>query len=83
MERTDREHWGMLGKLLDEISKSGEDLVIGADGRVSPGQALKGCAVSYVNCRTKETEIQTLKEGETFCYGDWDGTTCVRKTFTC
>lgn len=42
-----------------------------------------GCVISYVNCRTKKTEIVSLQKGDTFAYGDWNGTRCVRKVYTC
>jgi hypothetical protein len=85
MEQSGREHWGELGKLLDEIAESGENIIIDTDGkfRLGDGTAKANCLVTYVNCRTKVTEMQSLTPGETFCYGDWDGTTCVRKTYTC
>lgn len=68
---------------LEQLHGSEKDLIIGPDGSVREAVALKGCVVSYVNCRTKKTEMVSLKPGETFGYGDWDGTRCVRKTFTC
>lgn len=81
---------------LSELERRGENVVVDAQGtEVSPGPSIEadrggridfapdGCAVTFVHCRTKKTVIQSLRPGETFGYGDWDGTHCVWKSFTC
>lgn len=70
-------------KCMETLRTIDRDLVISADGSVREAAPLKGCVVSYVNCRTKKTEIVSLKPGDTFAYGDWNGTRCVRKVFQC
>jgi len=67
----------------NELEASGRNVIVDKDGKEIDAKPAGGCAVSYVNCRTKKTEIVTLSPGQTFYYGDWNGTACVRKSFTC
>ena len=73
-----------------------EDVVIDSDGNmVEKADSIEegtdgtltvsatSCMVSYVDCKSKTTKIQTLRKGDTFYYGDWNGSRCVRKTYTC
>jgi hypothetical protein len=41
------------------------------------------CIISYVDCRTKETQTISMKPGDTAHYGDWENEQCVRKTYQC
>lgn len=80
----------------EDFLNSDEDVVVDEDGnrinfesRVEEGgegilnvQPLS-CIVSYVNCRTRRTEVVTLRRGSTFYYGDWNGSRCVRKSYSC
>jgi hypothetical protein len=65
----------------DALSREGIDFIISKDGVLTA--LADTCMITFVNCRTKEPETVTLKKGEVFYYGDWDGTQCVRKTFEC
>jgi len=69
----EREELGRVAEMLGKLSES----------TVKPAQPMSDCAISYVNCTTKKTEVVSLKKGDTFAYGDWDGSRCVRKTYTC
>jgi hypothetical protein len=79
----EREELGRVAEMLGKLSESTDNLIVGADGTVKPAQPMSDCAISYVNCTTKKTEVVSLKKGDTFAYGDWDGSRCVRKTYTC
>ncbi len=70
-------------EFLNDLQDSDKDFVVTSKGELIEPVKAQGCAVSYVNCRMKKTEIVNLQPGETFFYGDWDGQKCVRKTFTC
>jgi len=74
----------------DNCILDAEGKVHGLEGRsVQEGEdgtlkiAANNCIISYVNCRTKRTEIVVLKKGDTFFYGDWNGHRCVRKVYRC
>jgi hypothetical protein len=66
--------------IIDALAEQQVDFIIGTDGLMALADA---CLVDFVNCRTKEKQTMILKKGETFGYGDWNGTECVRKTFEC
>ncbi len=83
MDRDIETKLGQVAGILGKLSESSENLVVTMDGNVSAAQVMTGCAISYVNCNSKKTEVVSLKKGETFLYGDWDGSKCVRKSYTC
>ena len=41
------------------------------------------CAIQYTDCTTKQIKFVGVKTGETVAYGDWNGTQCVYKQYTC
>lgn len=66
---------------LDE--QSGKNFITDETGTISEAVPAAGCVVSFVDCDTKKTVVVSLKPGDTFSYGDWDGKKCVRKKFNC
>ena len=60
---------------------SGRMVQEGSEGSLQLTAA--GCVISFVNCTTKKTQVVSLKKGDTFFYGDWNGSRCIRKTYTC
>lgn len=67
--------------LREVLSANNVDFIIAEDGSVRA--VADYCVISFVNCRTHETEIVSLRKGEAIAYGDWNGTECVRKYFEC
>lgn len=68
----------------DEVSRleeAGDDFIITKDGSIVT--RANACIISYVDCKSKKTEIVTLTPGQEFSYGDWDGKKCVRKRYKC
>ena len=79
-----------------ELIKLNEDMAIDEDGNVVDVEcaitegvdneariSASSCLLSYVDCKTKTTKLITLRPGQTFYYGDWNGRKCVRKSYTC
>jgi hypothetical protein len=72
---------GVSRAIIDALAKQQVDFIIGTDGSLTA--LADACIVDFVNCRTKEKQTVTLKKGEAFCYGDWNGTECVQRKFEC
>lgn len=70
--------------LVEQFAEQvGKNVVVDERGSISEAVIAPNCLVSFVDCDTKKTVVATLKPGDTLFYGDWNGTSCVRKKFTC
>ena len=49
----------------------------------APQPAAGSCMLTYTDCNTRQNKAVAIASGQTILYGDWDGSTCVRKEFTC
>ena len=71
-----------------ELSKGLEkNFVVSNDGEIREISALGcrsgQCTVSYTDCTTKKSATVCLDDGDTFIYGDWDGSSCKTKEYKC
>jgi hypothetical protein len=48
-----------------------------------PDSGDNACVIQYTDCDDRTTKTFTLSSGETAFYGDWDGSSCVRKEYKC
>ena len=59
------------------LNDSQRDIVVDETNQIQK------CSVVYRDCETKTIQSVLLNIGETFYYGDWNGSTCVRKNYYC
>jgi hypothetical protein len=72
----------------EQADSQGKNLILAANGtqrEIAPaqGEVTAGCVVVYTDCTTKTTTSTGLSSGDTFYYGDWNGSSCIRKEYTC
>lgn len=74
-----------LNELRQKAESESQNVIMRGDGSYTEVEASSrsGCVVCYTDCTTQQFECQPLQPGETFVYGDWDGSQCVRKDYTC
>jgi hypothetical protein len=72
---------GDAADIAERMSSEGKDFIVSDNGEIRDVQS--DCVISYVDCKTKKSEVRSLKPGDTLTYGDWDGKKCVRKKYTC
>lgn len=71
----------------EKMKQRGENFAVDKSGSVVPldrKETVAGvCTVSYTDCTDKKGYTVYLQPGQTFYYGDWNGSQCVRKEYQC